>query len=350
MLIRIENLGKDEVGILVDGRPKGTWKLPSLKYAEQSSGILLLIGGLLPQQRTEEYKNSVQLYKVTPFSGCLSELSVNGHSLGLKDLINKKGSVAVNLNSCQLKEEETEYKVEEREEYTTTSTTPRYIPVVTEVTEDPLPLLVEKDVGYREEQVKSEEKKYKQEDVEASPSYPGIMLDSVSPDLLPTVLEKTQTPEAIYNTIQMGNEASTVSPLKEKIEDYEDIEEMTTLMPAPSVVLLPSSGEMSNYKMSTDKTSIEKMSSIETSTYTMPHIETSTDKMPTTIIYSTEGQPVVKVEKQKEILEGLEQKIFPGLCDQKTCGIHGSCEEINSTHVTCHCRDFWAGQACEECK
>lgn len=193
------------------------------------------------------------------------------------------------------------------------------------------------------------------------------MLDTLSPDPLPTVIRETQTPEAIYSTIQMDEE-STLSPLTEESEEDED--ELTTLMPAPSVILLPSNVEMSKDKtsndktsegktsrdkLSNDKTSIDKMSEEqmsgdERSKYTMPHIETSTDQMPATIIYATEGKPLVTVDHQKETLEGLEQKIFLGLCDQKTCGIHGSCEEINSTHVTCHCRDFWAGQECEECK
>ncbi|CAK5124429.1 unnamed protein product [Meloidogyne enterolobii] len=386
MLIRLEKLGTDEVGLLVDGRPKGTWKLPSLKYPEQSSGIFLLLGGLLPQQRSKEYKNSVQLDEVLPFYGCLSELSVNGNLLELKDLINKKDSIAVNLNKCQAKteegkveekeEEEREEKEEGREEKedeedyatsttSTPSTTPTYIPVVTDVTEDPL--LEVKDVGYREQEVKSAEDKYEPEFVEASvePSHPGIMPDTLSPDPLPTVIKKTQTPEAIYSTIQMDEE-STLSPLLEESEEDED--ELTTLMPAPSVILLPSNIEMSKDKTSTDKTSVDKtsedrtssdktstdkssrdeMSGVERSKYTMPHIETSTDQMPATIIYTTEGKPLVTVDHQKQTLEGLEQKIFRGLCDQKTCGIHGSCEEINSTHVTCHCRDFWAGQECEE--
>jgi len=180
MLIRLEKLGTDEVGLLVDGRPKGTWKLPSLKYPEQSSGIFVLLGGLLPQQRNKEYRNSVHLDEVLPFYGCLSELSVNGNLVGLKDLIDKKNSIAVNLNRCQVKteegkeeekeeEEREEEEEEEREETTTTSSpsiTLPYIPVVTDVTEDPL--LEVKDVGYREQEVKSEEDKYEPEFVEAS--------------------------------------------------------------------------------------------------------------------------------------------------------------------------------------
>uniref|UniRef100_A0A915LI62 Laminin G domain-containing protein n=1 Tax=Meloidogyne javanica TaxID=6303 RepID=A0A915LI62_MELJA len=254
MLIRLEKLGTDEVGLLVDGRPKGTWKLPSLKYPEQSSGIFLLLGGLLPQQRSKEYKNSVQLDEVLPFYGCLSELSVNGNLVGLKNLIDKKDSIAVNLNRCPVKtekgeveeeeeeergeEEETEEeKEEEREDYATTtstpSTTPPYFPVVTDVTEDPL--LEVKDVGYREQEVKSKENKYEPEFVEASvePPQPGILLDTLSPDPLPTVIKETQTPEAIYSTIQMGNDESTISSTTEESE--EDEGELTTLMPAPSV-------------------------------------------------------------------------------------------------------------------
>jgi len=193
------------------------------------------------------------------------------------------------------------------------------------------------------------------------------MLDTLSPDPLPAVIRETQTPDAIYSTIQMDEE-STLSPLTEESEEDED--ELTTLMPAPSVILLPSNIKMPkdktsndktsqdkmsedktlNDKMPTDKTSEDKMSGDERSKYIMPHIETSTDQMPATIIYSTEGKPLVTVDHHKETLEGSEQKIFRGLCDQKTCGIHGSCEELNSTHVTCHCRDFWAGQECEECK
>jgi len=104
----------------------------------------------------------------------------------LKDLIDKKDSIAVNLNRCPVKTEkgEVEEEEEEREEkeergeeekeeegYTTTTTslpsiTPSYIPVVTDVTEDPL--LEVKDVGYREQEVKSEEDKYETEFVETS--------------------------------------------------------------------------------------------------------------------------------------------------------------------------------------
>lgn len=40
---------------------------------------------------------------------------------------------------------------------------------------------------------------------------------------------------------------------------------------------------------------------------------------------------------------------FTGLCEAKTCGVHGECEVVNQTHVLCSCRDYYIGLMCEDC-
>ena len=103
------------------------------------------------------------------------------------------------------------------------------------------------------------------------------MLDTLSPDPLPTVIKETQTPEAIYSTIQMGNDESTISSTTEESE--EDEGELTTLMPAPSVILLPSNIEMSRDKTSKDKMSNDETSEDKTFTEKLSEEKTSEDKV-----------------------------------------------------------------------
>jgi hypothetical protein len=97
------------------------------------------------------------------------------------------------------------------------------------------------------------------------------------------------------------------------------------------------------FQQASEEESITPLStiSIETTTLPMPSIQANPFSMSLQHMKNHSGSPV-------EL--DLERYAFVGLCDAKTCGEHGSCEELNFTHVVCHCRDFFVGPSCQECE
>jgi hypothetical protein len=69
-----------------------------------------------------------------------------------------------------------------------------------------------------------------------------------------------------------------------------------------------------------------------------------THAIPTTFPAQMLTYPTVAEEEMATLMP------FPGLCDRKTCGEHGECEVVNTTHVVCSCRDYYTGPSCDNCE
>jgi hypothetical protein len=137
---------------------------------------------------------------------------------------------------------------------------------------------------------------------------------------------------------------------------FESAEILSTLEPSTEAPFIDETTTQETSPSPSTTISEESTSSMEWFTTAFPSIESTTSPwsieedeldQPTTLMpVPATPTPTWMIGPDSAELEGP----FPGLCDPKTCGPHGTCEELNATHVLCACRDYWVGQTCEQCE